>query len=197
MPGKFTPAAFAELAQTLRPVVAGHGVSSKRRDSLIEDLMFHVANFVDERTGSSFHESIFAILREQAAAPGPASTSDRLVAEARIEFQKGRSVELNILRSSLRKPALLRLNVEIALGVRDVTEIRKRIDTEARFAKVTRSRGRITTLAFKPAAPHGGKWQKVRLSASRYGAFAHDIDGLLACMRTVSAQWDRHDRPGP
>lgn len=182
---------FISLALSLRQPLATHNVPSEVRASLIEDVMFRFAVFVDERIGSDIHESIISALSERseqlAAPPEPI---DSLVAEVEIAFVKGRKAELNVLRSHLTGLSSLLLVIEIALGVRDVTEIRSRIDTERRFRELIARKGGIRAVKFKPPRTSDkSSWQEVRLNGSPYGNFEQSLAGLIACIRVVSAQW--------
>jgi hypothetical protein len=186
----FAPKDFAPLALSLRQTVANHKVPPDLQASLIEDVIFHFAAFIDEKTGSDIHESIFSVLRKHAKqlskAPAP---SDSLLAEVQITFFKGRKAELNVLRSSIAKPALLRLIVEIALGVRDITEIKARVDTDRRFANLMKKRGGVKAVRFNLANAIGkASWQEVELHGSPYGNFEQSVKGLLACVRAVVTQ---------
>lgn len=182
---------FVSLALSLRQPVVAHGVAPKLRASLIEDIVFRLAVFIDERTGSSHHESISGLLREHAkelaASPEPV---DALVAEVEIAFVKGGKAELNVLRSSLKKPALLRQCLEIALGVRDVTELRSRVDADRRFGELMVKREAVKALRFNSASTIGKpSWQSVRLHGSPYGNFEQSLKGLVACIQAVTAPW--------
>jgi hypothetical protein len=191
MPKRFTPKDFVALALSLRRTVVNHRVPPKLRASLIEDIVFRFAVFVDEKTGGSHHETISGLLAEHVKDLGALPTpEDYLVAELRITFLKGRGVELNVLRSSLLKPALLRLNLEVALGVRDIDEIKARIDTEARYAGLVKKKGGVKRLEFTAAlaGAHPAR-QAVRLQGSRYGNFDQSLSGLVACIEAVAAQW--------
>jgi len=184
-PGSFGPKDFASLALSLRHTVANHRVPPELRASLIEDVVFHVAVFIDEKTGSDFHESIFAVLRKHARqldkAPAP---SDPLLAEVEIIFRKGRKAELNVLRSCLAKPANLRLNLEIALGVRDVTDIKARVDTEQRFTGVWKTKGGIKAVRIRKADVTGkSTWREVELPRSVAGRLS-----VKALMELIMAE---------
>jgi hypothetical protein len=183
----FTPKDFASLALSLRQTAASHKVPPELRASLIEDVVFHFAAFIDEKTGSDIHESIFSVLRRHAKQLGETpAPADSLLAEVQITFFKGRKAELNVLRSSIAKPALLRLIVEIALGVRDTTEIKARVDTDRRFADVLEKKGGVKTVRFRLAnAADRAAWQEVKLQRSPHGKFEQSVEGLLACIRAV------------
>jgi hypothetical protein len=183
----FTPKDFASLALSLRQTVAVHKVPPDLQASLIEDVVFHFAAFIDERTGSDFHESIFTVLRKHAKqlAEAPVPT-DSLLAEVQITFRKGRRAELNVLRSSIAKPALLRLVVEIALGVRDTTELKARVDTDRRFADLMEKKGGVNAVRFRLANAAGNaSWQEVKRQRSSQENFEQSVKGLLACIRAV------------
>jgi hypothetical protein len=193
VPKAFAPKDFASLALSLRETVAKYKVPPGQQASLIEDVIFHFAVFVDERTGSDIHESIFAVLRKHARHLGEVPVpTDSLLAEVQISFLKGPKAELNVLRSSIEKPALLRLTVETAIGVRDVTEIKARVDTERRLASLMEKRGGVNSVRFKPAGGAGrASWQDVKLRGSPHGDFEQSVKGLLACIRAVVAQSNR------
>jgi hypothetical protein len=183
----FAPKDFASLALSLRQTVANHEVPPDLRASLIEDVVFHFAVFIDERTGSDIHESIFSVLRRHARQLGETpAPADSLLAEVQITFLKGRKVELNVLRSSIAKPAALRLVVEIALGVRDTTEIKARVDTDRRFADLMKKKGGVNAVRFRLAnAADDASWQEFKLRRSPHGNFEQSLKGLLACIRAV------------
>jgi hypothetical protein len=192
MAKRFATEDLVSLALDLRQSVAAHAVPPKQRASLIEDIVFRFAVLVDEKTGSSLHESISGALRERApelaASPEPV---DSLVAEVEVVFAKGGKAELNVLRSSLSKPALLRQIVELALGVRDVTELRARVDVDRRFDQLMARRGGIKALRLNPAHTIGKpSWHAVALRRSPYGSFDQTLDGLVACIRAVTAPWN-------
>lgn len=186
-PGSISTKDLVELALSLRQTVELHKVPQDLRASLIEDVIFRFAVLLDERTGSDVHESISGVLsryaRQLGETPAP---PDSLLAEVEVTFLKGRKAELNVLRSSIAKPKLLRLVLETALGVRDFTEIKARIDVERRFAELMKKKGGIRTVRFKMAVGGGRRtWQEVKLARSPFGRFEQTVDGLLACIRTV------------
>lgn len=183
----FAPRDFAALALSLRQTVANHKVPPDLQASLIEDVVFHFAAFIDEKTGSDIHESIFSVLGKYAKQLGETpAPSDTLLAEVQITFLKGRKVALNVLRSSIAKPSLLRLIVEIALGVRDTTEIKARVDTGRRFADLMKKKGGVNTVRIRLANAAGNaSWQEIKLQRSPHGHFEQSVEGLLACIRAV------------
>ncbi len=178
---------FVTLAFSLRQPLETYNVPPQVRASLIEDVVFRFAAFIDEKIGSDMHESIGAVLSEHAeqlaAVPEPA---DSLVAEVEIIFVKGGKAELNVLRSHLTGLASLLLVLEIALGVRDVTEIRSRIDTQRRFRDLMLQKGGIKAVRFKSTSTSDkSPWQAVRLSGSSYGNFEQSLSGLTDCIKAV------------
>lgn len=187
MPGAFDPEDFVSLALSLRQTVANHGVPPRLRASLIEDVVFQFAAFMDEKTGGAIHESIFSVLRKHARQLGEdPEPADLLLAEVEIRFLKGAKAEFNVLRSSLEKPKMLRLIVEIAMGLRDTTEIETRIDTKRRFAELMKRNRGIRTIRFRMADARGRySWKEFGLEGSPFGTFDQSIDGLLACIRAV------------
>jgi hypothetical protein len=186
-PGSISAKDLAELGLSLRQTVELHKVPQNLRASLIEDVIFRFAVLLDERTGSDIHESISGVLsryaRQLGETPAP---PDTLLAEVEVTFLKGRKAELNVLRSSIAKPKLLRLVLETALGVRDFTEIKARIDVERRFGELLKKKGHVRAVRFKMASGGGRRrWQEVKLARSSFGRFEQTVDGLLACIRTV------------
>src|SRR5688572_13077678 len=188
-PKPFVPKDFASLALSLRQTVANHNVPADMQASLIEDVIFHFAVFIDEKTGSDIHESIFSILNKYARQLGEAPVpTDSLLAEVEITFLKGRKAELNVLRSSIDEPANLRLIVEIALGVRDTTEIEARVDTERRFADLLKKKRGIKAVRFNLTNATGvPPRHEVKLEGS-HRSFEQSLPGLLTCIRDVVAR---------
>jgi hypothetical protein len=166
--------------------MANHGVPPKLRASLIEDVVFHVAVLVDEKTGSDFHESIFAALGRRAKELGEdPEPVDAVVAEVEVLFGKGRKAELVIARSGLERPALLRQVLEVAIGVRDVAELESRIDTRARFAEVLKKKGGLKSVRCKLVGPGRRSWRDVRLQRAKTGRAGPTLDGLLESLRAA------------
>jgi hypothetical protein len=185
---RFAVADLVELALSLRGPVALHGVSSELRASLIEDLIFRFAVFVDERARTNLHEGIAGALRERAAElaelPSPA---DVLVAEVEIEFIRGRTVELNVLRSSLAHPEHLLLTLEMALGVRDVGEVGRTADTAGRFSRLLKRRGGLRALRVVAADVEASVWREVPLRGAPHDDFDGTVAGLASCIRAACA----------
>ena len=188
-PESFVVNDFVSLALSLRQPLATHNVPSEVRASLIEDVIFRFATFIDEKTGSGLHESINSVLGEYseqlADVPEPI---DFLVAEMEVVFLKGAKAEFNILRSHLDKPAALRLVIELALGVRDITEIRSRVDIELRFRRMVTRKGGIRAVRFKPARSNTSSWQEIPFNGSPHGNFEQSLAGLIACAEVVYRQ---------
>ena len=57
---------FGELAFELKPLLETHGVPEDLHYSLISDTLFTFANFLDEKTGTNFHEQIYSFLDDYA-----------------------------------------------------------------------------------------------------------------------------------
>lgn len=182
---------FLDLALRLRETAVTHHVPSEHRASLIEDSVFQFAAFLDERLGSSFHESIFGLLEDHAEAlarePDPVSP---LLAQLEITFGKGRKKEANILRGHLREEQFLREVVEFALGLRSLDEIDAEIDSDARFTRLMATKNGIRSLRFNSAANIGSpSWLEVLLEGSEYGTFDQSLEGLCSCISRVTRQW--------
>jgi hypothetical protein len=184
------PEDFVQLALRLRETVVTHGVPAQHRASLIEDVVFQFATFLDERMGSRLHESVFSLLDDRASDLGAEPAPDSvLVAQLEIDFGKGRKA-LNILSGHLRDKQGLRETVEFSLGVRRLEELDAEVDIEGRFAELLRRKSGIRALRFNPAASLGNPaWTAVALDGSPYGTFEPSIEALCACIRRVARQW--------
>jgi hypothetical protein len=109
MTSKITLQDFRELAASLKPTLVSHEVPINLQDSLLSDVVFQFASFIDEKTGSSFHESIYDLLEERSAADD--GFTDYLAAELEILFVAGRRCRANLLHSMLLNPDALRAQV--------------------------------------------------------------------------------------
>ena len=139
---------FEVLAASMREMLELHEVPEDRRASLLADLLFGVAAFLDERTGSNHHEGMFELtdaLLDGGQQGGQAAAAG---CEAEIVFGKGRKVELNLLPGHRDNPAHLRFDLEIALGLRAISEIDADIDADARFQALLERRQGIRELRF-------------------------------------------------
>lgn len=141
---KFKEKDLLELASSLKSTIELHEVKLEIQDSLLSDILFHVAQMIDEKQGSTLHERVFGILEDFAPPP-----RDYLVCELNVKLGR-KKLETNILRSNIENPASLQLNLEVLLGLRDISEIENDIDIEAKFEKV-----KISELVFM--APDGTK----------------------------------------
>lgn len=188
MKNKIKSEDFYQLALALKPTLVTHGVPVELHYSLISDIMFEFANFVDEKSGSSFHEGLFALLAEHAEElSSDIKRTDWLVAELEVLFGKGKKVETNIHKSYLENREYLKLHMEISLGARDISEIDKNIDADARFAALLKKKNGIRALRFKAA--RSGAWLEVPLNGTGSGDYNQSVDGICGCIIAVTKQW--------
>jgi hypothetical protein len=177
-----------ELAWSLKPILDTHNVPSELHYSIISDVIFQFANFIDERTGSSFHERIDGLIDKHFdKLSSQRQPDDWLIAELEILFGKGKKVEMNILRSHLSNRRHLMLDLEMALGVRDIDEIGKKIDTGAKFTTLMRRKNGIEALRFKPIRSE--IWLSIPLNGSEHGDYEQSLSGILKCINRVAKQW--------
>lgn len=140
MSKKLKPKDFEALAATLQDTLKINGVAEESRPSLLADLLFGFAAFLDDRFGSNHHESIFALSDAILAGELDAAPQDGLACELKIHFHKGRQAALNLLASHRSNRAHLLFDLEMALGIRKLTEINAAIDSEARYQALLDSR---------------------------------------------------------
>lgn len=173
---------FAELAFSLKPILDLHGVPSALHYSLVSDVIFQFATFLDDRCGSNLHEDVFAVLDVHSEALCEESPSaDSRIAEVRISFAQGRKVEMNLLGSHLENDrSHLMLDLEMALGLRGVHEIEsKDIDIDARLAKVLQKKGGIASVDIRRSGAAGRKaWSSVPLRGADQGEPGQTVDWL-------------------
>ena len=182
---------FLRLALRLRDTAVTHNVSEEHRASLIGDVVFQFASFLDERQGSSFHESIYGLLEDHEDAlsqePKPAKA---FIAQLEITFGKGRKKEVNILSGNLKNMQFLQETVEFTLGLRSLDELYSKIDSEARFTQLMSKKNGIKELRFNSAESiDTPSWIVVPLEGSQYGTFEQSLSGLCKCIFRVVKRW--------
>lgn len=171
---------FTEVAFAIKPILETHDVPEEYHYSIISDVVFEFANLLDDRTGTSFHESIYALLEEQAEKLSTAGTGRIPITELEIEFGNGDVLEANVPDTQFDDEAQLRLHLEFTLTLRDIDEIDEKIDVEPRFRKPMEARKGIRELRILPGKePDGDAWVSV-------DGFDESIDGLIACVRKVA-----------
>lgn len=146
---------FLQLAAALKPTLEAHEVPVDQRDSLLSDIVFHCASFIDEKTGSSFHESIDDLLADDDEATG--EFTDRLIAELEIRLGSNRRIRVNLMHSMLSNTEALRSQIEMALGLRGIHELDAKVDIDARLADLLRKRRGIAELQVRCLDPLTGK----------------------------------------
>ncbi len=171
---------FAGLAYTIKPILESHDVPEQYHYSIISDVIFEFANLVDTKTGTSFHESIYALLEEQAEALSAAGAARIPVTELEIEFGNGDILEANVPDSQLEDEAQMRLHLEFTLTLRDIDEIDKEIDVARRFTELIASKKGVRELRVLPGKePDANAWVTV-------DTFEASMDGLIASVRKVA-----------
>jgi len=136
---KFKETDLLDLASSLKGSLEMHDVKSEVQNSLLSDILFQVANLIDEKQGSSLHEEVFGLL--EGFTP---QLSDYLICELDIKYGD-EILESNVLKSNLELTEGLLLNLEILLELRDISEIDDDIDTNSKFKG-----SKISELTFKP-----------------------------------------------
>lgn len=181
---------FGAIAMSIKPILALHEVPEEHHYSIVSDVIFEFANFLDTKTGSNFHEGVYPLLDdyvEKLSQPVP--MRDYLVASIKMNFGK-RSFEANILKSQLGNKEHLMFDLEVDLGVRGLPEIDDVIDADKRFSALKTKLGGIESIDFTSAQDTGDEnWLSVPLSGSEYGDFEENLSGLADCIRKVARQW--------
>ncbi|MDJ0792734.1 MAG: hypothetical protein QNI98_00715 [Woeseiaceae bacterium] len=171
---------FAALANTIKPILENHDIPEQYHYSIISDVIFEFANLVDTKTGTSFHESIYALLEEQAEALSTAGAARIPVTEVEIEFGNGDILEANVPDTQLEDETQMRLQLEFTLTLRDIDEIDKDIDVARRFSDMIASKKGVRELRILPGKePDANAWVTV-------DAFEESMDELIACVRKVA-----------
>ena len=171
---------FTEIAFAIKPILETHDIPEEYHYSIISDIVFEFANRLDTRTGTSFHESIYALLEEHAEKLSAAGPGRILITELEIEFSNGDVLEANVPDTQLDDEAQLRLHLEFTLTIRDLDEIDAEIDVDGRFKKLVADRKGIRTLRILPGKePDASAWVIV-------DEFDESMDGLVACLRKVA-----------
>jgi len=172
---------FTAVALAIKPILESHDVPAEYHYSIISDIVFEFANLVDTKTGTDFHESIYALLEEQAEALSKAEPDRIPVTELEIEFANGKVLEASFPDTQLEDEAQLRLHLEFTLTIRDIDEIDKEIDAAPRFRElVTKNKG-VRELRILPGKEtDGDAWVSVE-------EFDESLDGLIACVRRAAS----------
>ncbi|MDJ0712061.1 MAG: hypothetical protein QNJ14_16850 [Woeseiaceae bacterium] len=171
---------FAEIALKIKPILVTHDVPAEYHYSIISDIVFEFAASVDTRTGTSFHESIYALLEDQVDALNAGAAEQHLFTDLQIEFGNGDVVETNFPHTQLEDDEQLRLNLEFTLSLRDIDEIDEEIDVTPRFKKLMTAKQGIRELRILPGTePDADAWVLV-------SEFEPSIDGLMASIRKIA-----------
>ena len=171
---------FTEIAFAIKPILETHDVPEEYHYSIISDIVFEFANFVDTKTETSFHESIYALLEEHAENLSTAGAGRVLITELELAFGNGDVLEANVPDTQLDDEAQLRLHLEFTLTIRDLDEIDEEIDAERRFKKLLSDKNGIRKLRILPGKePDASAWVSV-------DEFDESMDGLIASLRKVA-----------
>ena len=182
MPNDIELQDFTAVALAIKPILDTHDVPEEYHYSIISDIVFEFANLVDTKTGTSFHEAIYALLEEHAEALSAAAAGQVLHTDLQIEFGDGKVFETNFPLSQLEDEAQLRLNLEFTLTLRDIDEIDDDIDVAPRFKKLLADKQGVRELRILPGSESDADaWTSV-------SDFEPSIDGLLDCIREVMRQ---------
>ena len=172
---------FNELAFAIKPILETHDVPAEFHYSIISDIVFEFANLVDAKTGTSFHESIYALLEEQTEALSKAGPDRIPITELEIVFGNGEVLEANVADSQFEDEAQMRLHLEFTLTLRDIDEIDEEIDAEPRFEALVKKNKGIRELRILPGKEaDADAWVSV-------DEFDESLDGLIACIRNVAS----------
>ena len=166
---KFEESDLMELASSVKSAIELHEVNPKLQDSLLSDVLFQVANLIDEKQGSSFHEEIFELLDNFVP-----SQSDYLVCDLDIYLQNGECLETNVLKSDIEILDSLILNLEVLLELRDISEIDDIIDIDERFKGIN-----IDKLFFKP----------LKDQTESYNNQFTNINDLAVFIKETASKW--------
>lgn len=189
MSKKITENDLARFALALREDFETHDLPMEIRYSLASAISFRIAALIDEKTGSTLHEGIDLVLDKyiDEFSKSPESP-DHLVGELEIIFNKGKKVELNILKSQIELPDELRIIIEVVFGLRSTDALESEIDTRHGLSNFLRRKDGIKALRFNQAANvDRPKWINVPLpdplSEEVYGSVAGLTQYLLKSIR--------------
>ncbi len=172
---------FTEVALAIKPILETHNVPVEYHYSIISDIVFEFANLVDTKTGTSFHESIYALLEEQAEQLSAAGAGRIPVTDFEVEFGNGEILQANFPDTQLDDEAQLRLHLEFTLTLRDLDEIDEDIDVEQRFRNLVEKNKGIRELRILPGSePDANAWVAI-------DEFDESVEGLLACIREIAS----------
>jgi hypothetical protein len=181
---------FEELAVNFKSSLSTHEISKELHHSLISDLLFSVCVFIDQKSNTSFHETIGSYFEERSGAILSDKHQDYLLADIEILFSKGRKIETNFLKSALTNKDYAVLKLEVTFGVRGIDELDENIDINSRFKKLLRKKECISAVKFQPLKDlDSDLWLTVPLQGSEYGDFTQTIDGVYELMCSVAKQW--------
>lgn len=173
---------FTEVAFAIKPILETHGVPEEYHYSIISDIVFEFANVLDTRTGTSFHESVYALLEEQAEKLSTAGPDRIPVTELELEFGNGEVMEASFPDTQLDDEAQLRPHLEFMLTIRDIDEIDADIDAERRFENLVSGKKGIREVRVLPGSePDASAWVTV-------DEFEASVNGLIACIRKVAGR---------
>ena len=191
MSDKFEISDFIELARKIKPILDTHDVPPELHFSIISDTVFEYANLIDEKTGSSFHEEIYAAIESVAEQLAVEASGDYCVAFMDLVTAKNKKFELNILKSMLENADNLVMGLEVTLELRELEELDKVIDIDKRLKVFNKKTGGIKSLRFQTMENmDSDTWIDVPLNDSTYGSFSNDIAGISDCIRTVVSSWE-------
>ncbi len=190
MSDKFEIQDFKDLVISLKPSLETHDVPGEMHFSLLSDIAFHVANLVDEKTGSNFHEVIDGLMDDISEEISSGACSDYCVAFLELVTEKGKKHETNVLKSMLEIDEAMVSNIEFVLELRDILEIDEEIDIDKRLKSHDRKHGKVTILRFQKLSDMNTDiWEEVILKESSYGKYESNVSGIKNCIHSVVEKW--------
>ena len=181
---------FENLAVNIRSSLVKHEIPDELHYSIISDVLFDFAAYIDEKTNDNLHEVIDSYLEDHTEKILSDEQEDYLLADIEIIFEKGRKIKTNVLFSCLKNKEYGKLVLEVAVGVRDISELDKDVDIDSRFEKLMKKKEGVVSVNFQPLKDLDTKnWLSIPLVGSEYGDFEQSIDGIFNLICKVAKQW--------
>ena len=183
---------FIELATQIKTSLDAHNVPVQEHASLITQVVFNFAVFLDKKLNTNHHEFIETKLDEylfEIVEDSP----NTLIASVNLVFGKGRKRDFEIRKGNLLHRESIISLMEFATGIRKLTEVDSEVDplilTE-RFEKMLEIREGLLEIEFQPDEDWGtNKWLTLPFHENQFGKFKCTIDGVTDCIYKVTEQW--------
>jgi hypothetical protein len=181
---------FEDLIKNIKVSLDTHGIDEDQHYSLLSEILFNVTAFIDERANTSLHEVADSFIDDCYEKIQSNLNRDYLLADVNIFFGNGNKVETNVLKSNIENKEYYMLELEVALELRDISEIDKVVDIEGRLNKLLRNKKGIVKVDFQPLKDLGSEnWISVPLTGSSHGDFSENIEGLFELIKSVAKKW--------